>query len=75
MERFARRTHSSIQGYFCPSRPPDLTAPDKLKVFVFQTRPAALEELKTRIRAETAAVSQEELQKVMSLGPVHTSAF
>jgi hypothetical protein len=49
----------------------DLTAPDfflwgMLKVCVYHTHPATNEELKTTIRKETAAISKEETQKIIS---------
>jgi hypothetical protein len=64
-ERFSMTTYFPILGHFWPPWSPDLTASDTLKVYVLQTHPARFEELKARIREETAAVSQEGIQKAM----------
>jgi hypothetical protein len=64
-ERLFRMTYFPIRGHFWPLRSPDLTASDTLKVYVLQARPARLEELKSRIREETAAISQEGPQKAV----------
>jgi hypothetical protein len=40
-------------------------ASDTLKAYIFQISPAALQELRTRIRKETATISREELERAI----------
>jgi hypothetical protein len=51
---------------FWPPGSPDLRAPDALKAYIFQISPAALQELRKRIRKETAAISREELEMAIA---------
>lgn len=66
---FGTRLLSRSTDFAWPPRSPDMSAPDfflwgYLKARVYTTRPRDLEDLKTRIRQEIAAISPEMLKKV-----------